>query len=314
MHYHANATTNINQRLYIKKSKADYRTLANQFQVSLGTIHSWKHADGVNDRSCEPHNKQYSLSEHEQQLICGFRQMEWHGLDEIIILLDDLIPALNRSNCYRTLLRADLNQQPKALRQIKQFKKYQPGYLHIDLFYLPKLNGERRYVFVAVDRATKMVKVEVYGNKSQQSALDFLKRCLAFFPFHIHTILTDNGKEFTLRRFKNRYGKTKAIHIFTAYCLSQGVRHRTTKVRHPWTNGQVERMNGILKERTVKRYAYQNYQQIEEHLKRVQDYWNYYKRHKTLNLKTIPQVLKEWYQKKPDLFRESYYQLPFTML
>lgn len=314
MRYHANATTNINQRALIQESNADYRTLQNQFQVSLGTIHTWKHRESVEDKASTPHTIHYALTEEERQLIVGFRQMEWHSLDDIVLLFSDLIPNLKRSNCYRTLKRNGVNRKPRKEKTTKPFKQYKPGYVHMDVFYLPKLNGERRYVFVAIDRTTKMVFLEVYGDKSKESSLDFLMQCLAFFPFKIHTILTDNGKEFTLKGFRNRYGTTKKVHQFTAFCLSKGIDHRTTKVKHPWTNGQVERMNGILKERTVKRFHYQNHQEVEQHLKRIQDHWNYYKRHKTLNLKTIPQALKEWYEKEPDIFRVVYHQLPFTML
>lgn len=79
MRYHANATTNINQREAIKKSKENYRTLADRFQVSIGTVHTWKHRDSVTDKSTEPQTKQYALTEHERQLLVGFRQMEWHS-------------------------------------------------------------------------------------------------------------------------------------------------------------------------------------------------------------------------------------------
>jgi len=35
---------------------------------------------------------------------------------------------------------------------------------------------------------------------------------------------------------------------------------------HPWTNGQVERMNKTLKNATVKKYYYRLHQQLKEHL------------------------------------------------
>jgi len=314
MRYHANATTNYKQRQVIKESSDDYRTLANQFQVSLGTIHNWKHSPVAQDKSCVPHTISYALNEYEQQVICGIRQMEWHSPQDIVLLLESLIPQLNKTNCYRTLVRAGINKKPEEKRQTKKFKQYEPGYIHIDLFYLPKLNGERQYVYVAIDRSTRMVYIAVKPDKSAVSSLEFLKEAVAFFPFKVYKILTDNGKEFTLKGYRGRYGKTKRVHNFTVFCWSQGIEHRLTKIKHPWTNGMVERMNGTLKEQTVKRFTYQNFEEIESHLKRIQDNWNYYKKHKVLGLKTIPEILKEWYDKKPNMFRVSYYQLPFTML
>ena len=38
----------------------------------------------------------------------------------------------------------------------KAFKSYEPGYVHMDVKYLPQMQDEssRRYLFVAIDRAT----------------------------------------------------------------------------------------------------------------------------------------------------------------
>lgn len=314
MRYHNNAVTNKNQRREIFYSENSYRTLAEKYSVSLSTIHNWKNyqlpdkkEDRFKDRAYGPKTVNYALGKWERKLICGLREMEWISLDDLVISLDKLIPSLNRSNVYRTLKRNGLNRKPEEEDNKGKgtFKKYNPGYVHMDVFYLPKLNGKRAYVFAAIDRTTKMIFLEVYSRKTKESALDFLKKCIAFFPFKIHIILTDNGREFTLKGFRNKYKKRVEVkkHIFTAHCHKNKIDHRTTKPKHPWTNGQVERLNGILEERTIKRYRYKNHQQIYVHLKKLQTKWNYFKRHKTLNLKTIPQVLEEWYIKKPEIFR-----------
>jgi transposase InsO family protein len=44
------------------------------------------------------------------------------------------------------------------------------------------------------------------------------------------------------------------MHIFDRVCQEHEIEHRLTKVNHPWTNGQVERMNRTIKDATVKRY------------------------------------------------------------
>ena len=43
--------------------------------------------------------------------------------------------------------------------------------------------------------------------------------------------------------------------------------HMLTKPKHPWTNGQVERMNRTIKDATVKRYFYESHDQLRSHLR-----------------------------------------------
>ena len=49
-------------------------------------------------------------------------------------------------------------------------------------------------------------------------------------------------------------------------CEANGIEHRLTKPNHPWTHGQVERMNRTIKEATVKRFHYESHDQLRTHL------------------------------------------------
>ena len=51
-------------------------------------------------------------------------------------------------------------------------------------------------------------------------------------------------------------GEAIWAHSFEYACAQLGIEHRLTKPKHPWTNGQVERMNRTIKEATVQRYHY----------------------------------------------------------
>jgi transposase InsO family protein len=50
--------------------------------------------------------------------------------------------------------------------------------------------------------------------------------------------------------------------MFDMCCNENGIEHRLTKIKHPWTNGQVERMNRTIMEATVKRYHYDSHAQL----------------------------------------------------
>jgi hypothetical protein len=51
---------------------------------------------------------------------------------------------------------------------------------------------------------------------------------------------------------------------------------------HPWTNGQVERMNRTLKDATVKKYYYETHGHLKEHLHAFLMAYNFAKRLNTL--------------------------------
>ncbi|MEQ7664064.1 integrase core domain-containing protein, partial [Xanthomonas nasturtii] len=101
----------------------------------------------------------------------------------------------------------------------------------------------------------------------------------------------DNGIQFT-NRSSDRHA---CPHIFSRVCEEHGIEHRLTKVKHPWTNGQVERMNRTIKEATVKRSHYDDHAQLQQHLADVIDAYNYGRRLKALKgLTPYEFICKQW--------------------
>ena len=129
-------------------------------------------------------------------------------------------------------------------------------------------------------------------------AAEFLRRVLDKLPYHVHTVLTDNGVQFTPQPHQFLPGG----HRFDRICREYGVEHRLTKPVHPWTNGQVERMNRTIKEATVKRFHYQTTAELNEHLQAFLLAYNHAKRLKTLRGLTPHEFVCAQWQKNPTIF------------
>ena len=113
-------------------------------------------------------------------------------------------------------------------------------------------------------------------------------------------------------QFTNRKKDTYAFeHIFDRVCRENDIEHRLTKIAHPWTNGQVERMNRTIKDATVKRYHYDNHDQLRRHLGDFVDAYNFARRLKTLKgLTPFEFICKSWTE-KPDQFKlDPIHQMP----
>lgn len=307
MQFHSNAATNRQQRHLIRHSPQSCRALGTQLCVSQATVHTWKHRDTSEDRSCRPHTIHYALDDQEEQVVLWMRKSGELPLDDLLEAAQPLIPHLRRSSLHRLLERKGCSRlpqkQPQPSGEPGAFKEYGPGFVHIDCFYLPKLEGKRHYCFVAIDRATRLVFLWVYEHKDKAAATDFLRRCLEFFPFKMEKILTDNGREFTLSTFKNRWGtRTKTHHPFEKLCQEQEIEHRQTKPYTPKTNGMVERTNGIIKQGTTKQHTYQSVEEMKHDLQLWFVHYNFFRKHRRIGRITPYEAVCLWHQKQPELF------------
>jgi transposase-like protein len=308
--YHSNAKTNTNIREQIKHNPSvSNRKLAAQFNVSLQTVSKWKNRHFLADSSCRPKNIKYALSDVETALIVSIRSRTWLPLDEVFEMLLPKNPTLSRSSVYRTFLRHNLNKTPQIIKEkAKLFKAYEPGFLHIDVTYLPKFNGCRSYLFVAIDRATRLLFYAIYDDKSALSTDDFCSKCMDFFPFEITHILTDNGLEFTNRLIKSKKGNLcSKPSLLDIKCTENNIEHRLIKPNSPQTNGMVERANGIIKNNTILRNTYANRPEMHRDLHGFLMFYNLFRRHgslrKELNVKTPFEAVEKWFDIKPEIFK-----------
>jgi len=306
MRYHRNATTNINQRLSIQSASSTVtsRELADQLCVSSKTVGKWRGRETTGDLSSRPHTIHYALDDEEQRLVVWLRE---HGLmlDDIWQGLQTHLPHINRTNTYRTLDRHELGRLPKEETGTGEFAAYSPGFLHVDWFYLPRLEDERRYCIVAIDRATRWLRVGFYEHMDKANSIDFLAKTLRELPFTVYVVLTDNGVCFTNRWYTGSRGGARQTADFTAWCAYLGIEHRLTKVKHPWTNGLAENTVKQIKTNTTKRHELNCYSQAEECIDAYVLYHNYRKRHRALDWQTSYDTVLMWHEKEPAIFKED---------
>ena len=174
------------------------------------------------------------------------------------------------------------------------------------LKYLPQRADEtsRRYVFVAIDRATRWVYIALTPRKTAAAARAFLSALAKVAPLHIHRLLTDNGKAFTDRLFGKRAKDASGEHEFDRLCDSLGIEHRLTKPKSPQTNGRVERFNGRL-EQVLRTHHFNGAEDLEQTLHRYVWLYNQHLPQKALNHETPLQALKRWQGSHPHLFSKQ---------
>jgi IS30 family transposase len=233
-------------------------------------------------------------------MIVAFRRHTLLPLDDCLYALQPTIPSLTRSALHRCLQRHGISRLPdvegdKPKRQ--RFKRYPIGYFHIDIAEVQTAEG-KLYMFVGIDRTSKFAVTQLVQKAGKMAAAQFLRDLIATVPYRLHTVLTDNGIQFT-----NRSCDTSAFeHIFDRVCREHAIEHRLTKVKHPWTNGQVERMNRTIKDATVKRFHYDDHNQLRTHLADFMAAYNFARRLKTLSGLTPYEYICKIWTSEPDRF------------
>ncbi|MBY3179796.1 transposase [Rhizobium leguminosarum] len=101
------------------------------------------------------------------------------------------------------------------------------------------------------------------------------------------------------------------MHMFDRTCRTHGIEHRLTKPNHPWTNGQVERMNRTIKEATVKRYHYDSHDQLTRHLTDFLAAYNFGRRLKALKgLTPYEFICRQWTSEPKNFSLNPIHQFP----
>jgi len=304
---HGSATTTHAIRAAIRRSKAPLKELAAKHGLNRKTVAKWRKRTFVHDAALGPKAPRSTvLTAEEEAMIVAFRKHALLPLDDCLYALQATIPHLTRSALHRCLQRHGISRLPevegdRASRKV--FRRYPLGCFHIDIAEVRAEEG-KLHLFVAVDRTSKYAFARLKAKATTATAREFLEELVGAVPYRTHTVLTDNGVQFAdLPKNRDKPTALWRGHPFDRACRMHGVEHRLTKPNHPWTNGQVERMNRTLKEATVGRYHYETHGQLENHLAVFLDACNFARRLKTLRGLTPYEAICKAWADEPDRFR-----------
>lgn len=139
--------------------------------------------------------------------------------------------------------------------QIRLLERYSPEFrerhietrfpgdlVAVDTFFVGTLKGVGKvYLQTVLDTFSRMAWGHLYTSKLPVTAVHILNdRVLPFFDeqgLQIHTVLSDNGREFCGRPDR---------HPYELFLQLEGIEHRTTRVRRPQSNGFIERFHRTL--------------------------------------------------------------------
>jgi transposase InsO family protein len=307
---HPQARTTPRTRAEIHSIKAPLTEVAELYNISEATARKWRSREDMQDRSHRPHKLSTTLSPAQEAIVVELRRMLLLPLDDLLAITHEFINTqASRSGLDRCLRRHGVNNLKSLLPVVegeaapkKTFKDYEPGFLHVDIKYLPQMPDEthRRYLFVAIDRATRWVYFRTYRDQSETSSTDFLRRLKRAAPMVIQKVLTDNGSQFT-DRFTSGKKEVSGNHAFDQVCAEFGIEHRLIRPRHPQTNGMVERFNGRIAE-IVAQTRFASASELETTLTLYLKNYNHHIPQRALKHQSPIQVLKAWREKKPELF------------
>jgi transposase InsO family protein len=248
---HGCATTTEAVRRAIQHSQESLRALAKRYGINQKSVAKWKKRGSVVDLPTGPKDAGSTvLTVEEEAVIVAFRRHTLLPLDDCLYALQPTIPHLTRSSLHRCLQRHGISRLPQVEGQAspkRKFKTYPIGYFHIDIAEVRTAQG-KIYLLVAIDRTSKFAFVELHEKVARQTAGNFLRRLIVAVPYKVHTVPTDNGTHFTTPgntssaapdiKAAIAAGELFWTHALEYACAQNGINHRLTKPKHPWTNGR----------------------------------------------------------------------------
>ena len=299
------------------KKRASITSLCEKYHVSRKWFYKWKRrrdkegAEGLRTKiRAKPKMPNKVSIELEEKVLEFIKEYPTYGPARIEAELKRRNIIVGHTGIYNVLRRRGLNTAKMRLEWVRRLngeivtldelqrakEKSKTNHIEVtypgelvseDTFYIGCLKGIGRiYHQVACDCFSSFGAAKIYMNKTADTSCDFIENHLIkkFAPVKIERILTDCGTEYT-----TWHKETIPNHKFEKACNLLGIKHTTTKVRHPWTNGYVERLNKTLLDEfyslAFRKKRYRSIEELQVDLDEFMDYYNYRRTHQGYKLK-----------------------------
>ena len=200
-----------------------------------------------------------SLTGLEERLVVELRTCLQLPLDDIVEVMRRCVnPKLSRSAIHRCLQRHGLGRA-QAGQAASRHLRDRHRRLHPYRSQAPaRLDGSPTSCSSPSIAPPASSTSRSIARRDAATVAACLERFIAAFPHKVHTILTDNGSEFTDRFGAARWRPQRHAtgrHPFDRVCAQHGIQHRLTRPFRPQTNGLVERFNRRLAEAIAARHS-----------------------------------------------------------
>jgi transposase InsO family protein len=235
--------------------------------------------------------------------VLHLREETRRGADTIALLLGKRFGLkIPRSTVHKILTREGLvqkRQRPFKKKHPLRYQASKPGdRIQIDVKYVPYRIAEgtfgRAYQYTAIDDCTRARFAKIYDGHGIYQLESFLEELLAFFPFRIRLIQTDNHVIFTYKytAHKMAFRKKPKEHFLEAFCRKHRIKHHLIEPGEPALNGKVERSHRTDQSSFYDVRRFKNLEPLSQGFARWMDHYNHDRPHWGIEGKTPVEKLK----------------------
>lgn len=183
--------------------------------------------------------------------------------------------SINHNKIHEILLENNMaKKEPNRSRKRKPWIRYEREHslsaVHMDWMYDEKIG--KNIVAVIDDASRKILAYGEFDRATVENTILVLKEALKH--GNVGEVITDRGSQFTANKVDKK-GNHKSK--FAEFCKEKGIKQILCRVKHPQSNGKIERWFGLYRQ---KRYLFPNLREFV--------YWyNHVKPHLSLNMEVL---------------------------